>query len=87
MGATSTNFFQHVIFSSYKVAKIGKNWQKCFTVFVLIECLGCVSRPEKRENSHKKFENLSILANFDQFYKLRVLTGKNIFTFFTLEQF
>jgi hypothetical protein len=22
---------------------------------------------EKRENSHKKFENLSLLANFDQF--------------------
>jgi hypothetical protein len=35
-----------------------------FTVFVL----WCVSQPEKRKkNSPKKFENLSILANFDQF--------------------
>jgi hypothetical protein len=27
----------------------------------------CVPRTEKPENSHKKFEKLSILAHFDQF--------------------
>jgi hypothetical protein len=32
------------------------------TVFVLK--LWCVPRPEKRENSRKKFENQSIFANF-----------------------
>jgi hypothetical protein len=30
--------------------------------------VGCVPRPEKRENSRKKFENLSILTNFSQFW-------------------
>jgi hypothetical protein len=48
MGATSTNFFQNVIFSSKKVDKIGKNWQKLiffdvlfFTVFVLRMSMMC----------------------------------------------
>jgi hypothetical protein len=56
------------------VAKIGKNWQKLnyFDYFEKVsffteECLGCVPRPEKRKNSHKEFDNLSMLANFDQF--------------------
>jgi hypothetical protein len=31
-------------------------------------CLRSVPRPEKRENSSKKFKNRSILANFSQFW-------------------
>jgi hypothetical protein len=50
------------------VAKIGKNGIFRFFLKILIfECsrsktVWCVPRPEKRENSLKKFENRSILA-------------------------
>jgi hypothetical protein len=62
--AAPTNFFHFI-----KVAKIGKNWQKLnFSIFLkksFFDCVyWCVVRPEKRENSRKKFEIWSIFATF-----------------------
>jgi hypothetical protein len=52
------------------VAKIGKNWPKIefFDFFEKVSFFTVRSKkPEKRENSQEKFENLSILAYFGQF--------------------
>jgi hypothetical protein len=65
-------------FTSINGAKIGKKWPKIeffdffenvsfFTVFVL-RMSGMCSTTWKTWKKPKKFENLSILANFDQFY-------------------
>jgi hypothetical protein len=56
------------------VAEIGKKIDfsillKVSFLTIFVECLTCVPRPEKRENSPKMFENLSILTNFDYILK------------------
>jgi hypothetical protein len=46
-----------------KLAKLTKN--EIFLNVIILK--RCVPRPEKRENSRKKFENRSIVANFSLF--------------------